>query len=105
MKTIDANKATSVKNDINYESSLTRTYQLEANKAYLITVFPYDSGNVVINGYNLGIYFVFTGHSNGNTSQVIPIFETSSLSLSVGTDLILSITSGYRYMHYSITKL
>lgn len=98
-------KSQSLVNNINYEIGLTRTYQLEPNKTYLVTVFPYSDNNAIDNGFNLGIYFIFTAYSKGKVSIVIKLREETGLDVSVNENCVLSITSNYRYMHYSITQL
>lgn len=99
-----ASSSKSVYNGLNYESNLTRTYQLEWNKAYLVTSYAVSFNNAGI-ANNSGVFFVFTGISAGTNSVVKEIWQTGELILSVNNNCVLSITGDYMYLHYSITRL
>lgn len=94
----------SIVNNINYEENLTRTYQLETNKAYLVTVFAYsfDNADAIMNS---GAYFVYTPYNKNANGAIKEIYDTGHLTLNIDSDCILTIKGEYRYMHYSITKL
>lgn len=98
-----AQKAQSIINGINYDVNLTRTYQLEPCKAYLVTAFSYSSDNVDATN-NSGAYFVYTPGSIGANGAIKEIYS-SNLTLNIDTNCLLSIAGNYQYMHYSITKL
>lgn len=98
-------------NGINFAESVSRAYQLEFNSTYLVTCFPVSNSN--INANLLTIAIVQTGLENGKNGQVVLLFQTNgsgqedkgAIFLSIETDAVLTINNGYRYMHYSITKL
>lgn len=98
-----AQKAQSIINGINYDVNLTRTYQLEPCKAYLVTAFSYSFDNVDATN-NSGAYFVYTPGSIGANGAIKEIYS-SNLTLNIDTNCLLSIAGNYQYMHYSITKL
>lgn len=94
----------SLLNGINFQENLTRTYQLEWGKAYLVTVNAVDSGNAVI-GNNSGVFFVFTAVDAGRSSSVKELWNAGYLTVSVNSNCVLSIQGAYKYLHYSITRL
>lgn len=97
-------KTQSIENNINYESSLTRTYQLELNKAYLFTAYAYsyDSADSALNSC---AYFIYTPYNKGANGAIKEIYNTGQISLSIDPNCLLIIDNVYRYMHYSITQL
>ena len=105
------NKTDRIINGIDYNESLTRTYQLEFDSTYLVTCFPV--ANDIINHNIITIAIIQTGRVNGKNGQIIILFQTNDSGeedkdypfLSLGTNGILTINHLYKYMHYSITKL
>ena len=99
-----SHKSKSIINNINYDEDLKRTYQLEPNKAYLVTVYAYsfDNADSVMNSC---AYFVYTPYSKGANGAIKEIYDTGHITVSIDSACLLSIEGVYRYMHYSITQL
>ena len=105
-------KTDRVINGINYMESTQRTYQLEFDSTYLVTCFPVSDDSINRNLSTIAI--VQTGRANGKNGQIFILYQNSYVAdnddkdtrfLNLGTDGILTIGHGYRYMHYSISKL
>lgn len=101
------NKTTSLQNANNsrfiqngYVGQDEKTYTLENNSFYLVSLSNMSSGNVSANAY----YIVATGNSDNNTGKIHALVSASWASLDL-TNNNLKITPSGSYITTSVTKI
>ncbi len=102
---ISAGVCQSLINDINFDTNLTRKYQLRFMKTYLLVVHAYSSGNVP-DGRDNAMFVICTPKYKNSTGVIKTVYnDNNTTTVSIDTNCVLTIHNEYRYMHYSITEL